>query len=605
MKNILFLLACTAIFLHLTACSLSTHSETSKITLQIQGIETSSTTTGSGEFTLPKAIGDFKCILVNVSGPKIDQSYLLPAISFEPGKLDTPVAQLPKIASPAGCKYPGITTKTVSFSGPTEISLDVSSGKSRTFQILGVAGPNGCPAGATLSSIIDDMINSSSNGPPYIIAELGSTTVDLLGDASVKISNSFDPNKVKFPFHCLDELYYKIQKKSGPANYFVRQIAAGNAFTCALKMDQRVQCWGRNSMGQLGRGFVGGSIPYPEYVVSPSSGASPDILEGVQEISAGTDHACARLSDQKVVCWGSNSIGQLGITLGGTSARPVFVTQPDKIGGAANANSSTSQLYGATQIVSGDQHNCALRSGDTPICWGAGTMGQIGNSLSTDSFYPREVTSLPGASKLAAGGRTTCAIDGNPGAHSVKCWGEGTSGQIGNAASTSVNLPTLASLSLGSSPTVSTLAVSNTAVCIVGNGSQYCWGSNTNFEYGNASGASNVPVIIISASYSDLFAGLNHMCGVNYSTRQLACWGANQAGQIGNGSAGGSVAPAFSLSMFSSMSEPLVAGDAGTNHNCVGTGANVWCWGENIDGELGPSNMGSGSVANPMPVMLK
>jgi hypothetical protein len=65
------------------------------------------------------------------------------------------------------------------------------------------------------------------------------------------------------------------------------QLALGNAFSCALKKDTSVSCWGGTNM------------------VVPQ-------LRGIVHLAAGAGHACSVNSAGEVQCWGDNSNGQLG-----------------------------------------------------------------------------------------------------------------------------------------------------------------------------------------------------------------------------------------------------------------------------------------------------
>lgn len=555
----------------------------------------SSTSSGStGKMILPASIQEFSCIAINVYGAGVEQTQLLPS---GPDAENDEV----RVGAPAGCAYPGIQTQAVAFSGGATVQLAVPSGKARGIQVIGIQSATPC-AGVHLRDVLEAMIRSDGDSG-YLIAELGSTTADLFGDTTVKISNSFDPKKVKFPFHCLDDIYYRFNHKPNGPGVYVRQMIAGAAFTCALMSDARVQCWGKNMYGQLGRGFAGGYVAYPDYVAGPGGAG---FLESVQEISAGGDHACARTGSGNIVCWGSNINGQLGVSnVSSSSTYPVFVTQPDKISNISNPSSSTGQLYGAVQLASGGSSNCAIRSNDTPVCWGAGTSGQLGNSSSADSYYPREVYNLGSAYRIFGGDGFFCAIEGaTAGSQGIKCWGMGTQGQLGNSSFASSNIPTGVT-SLSSSASVQTLALGTDSACAIANGVQYCWGNNASFQWGSSAAGSSsaVPQNLGTVSYSDLIGAGSHRCGLRYSSQSVECWGNNTSGQVGNGASGGNIASPTAVNQLAGTL--FGPGAAGANHTCVSVGDTAWCWGMNTDGQLGPVSAGVGIVPSPVQVLLR
>lgn len=80
-------------------------------------------------------------------------------------------------------------------------------------------------------------------------------------------------------------------------------IDVGGQHSCALTGDHRLACWGFNRFGQLGNGKNADSK-------IPSS--VPSISRPILEIAAGGEHTCAWLGHEKIICWGSNSFGQLG-----------------------------------------------------------------------------------------------------------------------------------------------------------------------------------------------------------------------------------------------------------------------------------------------------
>ena len=97
--------------------------------------------------------------------------------------------------------------------------------------------------------------------------------------------------------------------------------AAGFGHSCAALSTGSVFCWGDNSSGQLGAASNVGFVP-------PGGGASTTVtivpvqagsITTAVEVTTGLFHSCARLSNSRVLCWGLNSSGQLGIgDVGGT-----------------------------------------------------------------------------------------------------------------------------------------------------------------------------------------------------------------------------------------------------------------------------------------------
>jgi hypothetical protein len=189
----------------------------------------------------------------------------------------------------------------------------------------------------------------------------------------------------------------------------VSAIAVGVSFICALTNGGGVKCLGFNGSG-LGDG-VGHPTAKPVDVVGLTS--------GVRAISAGSAHVCAITAAGGVSCWGSNFSGALGNGSESTSDVPVAVV---------------GLIGGVRGIAAGLNHSCALTGDGGVKCWGANHLGQLGNGTKIKSSTPVEVAGLArGVSAISAGGNSTCALMTTG---TVKCWGDGTFGRLGNGSLT-------------------------------------------------------------------------------------------------------------------------------------------------------------------------
>jgi alpha-tubulin suppressor-like RCC1 family protein len=99
---------------------------------------------------------------------------------------------------------------------------------------------------------------------------------------------------------------------------------------CALVTSGELDCWGYGPYGELGNGVVYGSYPYGRDTPAPVKGVGGNgtTLTGVASVngSEASDTFCALLTSSAVDCWGDNSLGELGD--GSTkeySAKPVPV----------------------------------------------------------------------------------------------------------------------------------------------------------------------------------------------------------------------------------------------------------------------------------------
>jgi alpha-tubulin suppressor-like RCC1 family protein len=184
-------------------------------------------------------------------------------------------------------------------------------------------------------------------------------------------------------------------------------LATGASHLCALRSNGQVHCRGKNDKGQLGRGTFNGALPSYEGTAEVKN------LGDAIDVAAGGDHTCAVRSNGRVMCWGSNSKGQLG---DGSAQRSL----PSQVGAL---------LPRAQSLALGREHTCALTSEGSVFCWGANEAGQLGNGSTTDSPVPVQVSALNDVVALDAGPANTCATRATG---AVYCWGANAQGQLGD-----------------------------------------------------------------------------------------------------------------------------------------------------------------------------
>ncbi|MBW8772206.1 MAG: hypothetical protein JF590_02755 [Gemmatimonadetes bacterium] len=160
-----------------------------------------------------------------------------------------------------------------------------------------------------------------------------------------------------------------------------RDIAAGGHFSCGQKHNGfvfAVDCWGDNSLGQVGVAAGGVKLipTVPNFVPNNEPGS----------LAVGSAHACVTI-EGLVRCWGDNSRGAVGTgSIGGIVDVPTLVQLPfPGFGGV---------------VTAGSAHTCTTGVGIPGLelfevkftyCWGANDSGQLGNGTTTDSGVAVEV----------------------------------------------------------------------------------------------------------------------------------------------------------------------------------------------------------------------
>jgi len=371
------------------------------------------------------------------------------------------------------------------------------------------------------------------------------------------------------------------------------ELSGGREYNCIRLSNGSVECWGRNSHGQLGSGSPANALA-PVETVLPGRAVS---------VAAGSAHSCAVLSDGSVTCWGWNGDGELG---GGTGPDGSLYPVSTAITGGALAV-AVSGAYGTTAWLGGGpdgSHSCALLSGGAVTCWGDNTTGELGG-VPADAGAAVSLTDISGATQVIAGPGSSCVLEADG---SVRCWGKTDIGQDSSIPAPVPGLNGGVKYIAASPDNYISCAASGGqaehACALLTDGSVRCWGSNYNGELGElangiASSSTAVPVTGVSGATA-IGVGVGHSCAV-VSGGTVVCWGLNGGGQLGNASTagvdGGAVGRVVTVSGVTNA-KAIVAGGC---HTCaLLNDGNVQCWGDNSYGQLGNGT----TTSSPTPVTV-
>jgi alpha-tubulin suppressor-like RCC1 family protein len=364
---------------------------------------------------------------------------------------------------------------------------------------------------------------------------------------------------------------------------------------CGVCSPEAAECRG-NAVRRC-RGEGQWSEPTPCESAQPVCSAARCL--GILDFDLGGEHACARLEDGSVRCWGSSSRGELG---------------SNGLGAATTPGSATE----LRALALGRRHACGIDASGVLWCWGAGEFGQLGHGAFQSSPSLVQV-GVAGAAAAAVGDGHSCALGGDG---VVQCWGRNDRGQLGRGAAPRAPLGPIEPRSPASPgrnrPTaipglagVAAIELGAEASCVrvPGAPSWRCWGlrgypqpepptdKKEKKKLESSCSAKPAPVAGLPPA-SQLELGADFGCALaNDAT--VHCWGANSEGQLGDGTTKDrfKAAPIEGLRSV----QRIALGDA---FGCaLVEGGTVQCWGANGRGQLG-RGAASGAPSDPRPALV-
>lgn len=264
----------------------------------------------------------------------------------------------------------------------------------------------------------------------------------------------------------------------------VVEPGVGDSFACARHRDATVSCWGENRAGQLGRRTGDSpSVRSPLYrMPNPYRKQHPPAripgLGSVVALSVGAAHACVRMKNDTLSCWGQRR-------------------RPD-----GEVPRPRSGLTAVHEVAVGGYHACAIQEGGKVSCWGLAENGQLGMGWSAVQAYAARVPGIADAVRVLANFHRTCVVRKSG---AVACWGNGDATPRNVAGiSGAVQIVGSAGLCVRDKqsrvlcqprpgepftaiaiPPVTTLAGSIGYACALAQeGSVWCWGTNASVVHG-------------------------------------------------------------------------------------------------------------------------
>jgi len=312
------------------------------------------------------------------------------------------------------------------------------------------------------------------------------------------------------------------------------EVKSYHKTSCARKMNNTLWCWGQNSNGQLGDGTT-------SFSNSPVQTAGTAIENDWDSVAVGKFFSCGLKTDKTLWCWGDNLYGQLGLAGSATAVtgkkKITRLWQSGKIflgyRAACALEEGTGDLYcwgrnqyqriqnnttasfhlptkipvpeAGTKWISakvGKKYICAIAGTNSTTegslwCWGNNLFGTLGNKQHYDNIgvgTPAGLRYIPVTSKF------------------------------------NVNTP---GTPVGTKTNWKQVSTHDESVCAIkSDGILWCWGYNTNGELGTGNRVeSAAPIQVASGSnkWVNVKNGRYHTCGlqsgIGKAGNSLWCWG--------------------------------------------------------------------------------
>ncbi len=336
-------------------------------------------------------------------------------------------------------------------------------------------------------------------------------------------------------------------------------VSAGRAHACAVTVDQKVECWGNNHLGQLSYD--------PRYIYISTT---PEEITSTIDMNFSfinfssvflfNNSSCAITIDGIPYCFGDNNFGQLG---GVPQEGSVLVK--DEFGNSFYSHFNPKTPFAGlsfpfVSLTGNSRSTCGLTENNSMQCWGF---------ISKNTY-----------TSLSVGDENLCGVSYNGQRAFCSSSMNGLPNDLANPWNSPITTP------WASQQRFLQVSVGKTHTCgASSNGELYCW-TNPN----SSSSVQNIyPEVVssVTSKISKIVLGQNHACLINQNDGSMKCTGNNSDGQLGDGTYNNT----SMLSQFVSVTAPHVSftdlAMTKSSTCAISSSNDVYCFGSNQFGELG------------------
>ena len=222
--------------------------------------------------------------------------------------------------------------------------------------------------------------------------------------------------------------------------------------------------------------------------------------------------------------------------------------------------------------------------------WGAGTVGRLGNAVTTGNISTPVTTSAGGTNwkQLSAGGGHTAAIktDGT-----LWTWGYAFQGQLGNADNNNRSTPV--TTFAGGTNWKQVSAGGGHTAAIKTDGTLWTWGRGTYGKLGNNATTDKltpVTTFVGGTNWKQVACGRDHTAAIK-TDGTLWTWGYGIYGRLGNATLNSTLTPVTTFAGGTNWKQ--VSTSSFSDHTvAIKTDGTLWTWGYNANLQLGNNATG-------------